>query len=160
MIINEYFDICVENPLKSYNKIKKYFKALKPRFKIGFNKGNGPKILMLNSFDITWKDKWNTPRHEINPRIAISLFNYIHINIEFTLKEDSMNDMVYWEAALYWLHYKKSLHRAVKNATGWTQYNEQTKQYESIPFQILKEPFQTMYNNHNLPIIKYEDTTR
>lgn len=160
MINNKYFDIYVENPLKSYNKIKKYFKALKPRFNIGFYKGNGPKILMLNSFDIAWKDKWNTPRHEINPRIAISLFNYIHINIEFTLKEDSMNDMVYWEAALYWLHYKKSLHRAVKNATGWTQYNEQTKKYEPIPFQILKEPFQTMYNNHNLPIIKYEDTTR
>ena len=96
MVYNEYFDICVENPLKSYNKIKKYFKALKPRFKIGFYKGNGSKILMLNSFDITWKDKWNTPRHEINPRISISLFNYIHINIDFTLKEDSMNDMVYW----------------------------------------------------------------
>ena len=160
MINNKYFDICVENPLKSYNKIKKYFKALKLRFKIGFNKGNGPKIFMLNSFDVAWKDKWHTPRHEINPRIAISLFNYIHINIEFTLKEDSMNDMVYWEAALYWLHYKKSLHRAVKNATGWTQYNEQTKKYEPIPFQVLKEPFQTMYNNHNLPIIKYEDTTR
>lgn len=45
MIYNEYFDICVENSLKSYNKIKKYFKALKPRFKIGFYKGNGPKIL-------------------------------------------------------------------------------------------------------------------
>ena len=160
MIYNKYFDIFVENPLKSYNKIKKYFKPLKPVFTIGFHKSKESKILKLNCFDVAWKDKWNSPRHELNPRISISLFNYIHIIIEFTTKEDSISDTVYWEAALYWLYYNKSLHRAVKNAVGWTQYNETTKRYEPIPFVLLKEPYQTMYNNHELPIIKYEDTIR
>lgn len=159
MTYNKWFNIYWENPFKTYNKIKKYFRRIKLKFSWTFiKKKSSAKILEFNSFDLTWKDKWNSPRYEFNPRINISLFQYIHLHIELTLKEDSMSDIAYWEAALYWLYYNKSLHRAVKNATGWTQYNEETKRYEPIPFQILKEPFQTMYNNHNLPIIKYEDT--
>lgn len=160
-IHNKYFDIYLENPLKTYNKIKKYFRRIKPQFYFKVSKSPfAAKILEINSCDVLWKDKWNSPRHEYNPKINISLFTYIHLNVTFTLKDDSISDVAYWEAALYWLYYGKNLHRAIKNATGWTQYNEQTKKYEPIPLQVLKEPFQTMYNNHNLPIIKYENTTR
>lgn len=31
MIMNKYFDLYWENPLTTYNKIKKYFKPLKPK---------------------------------------------------------------------------------------------------------------------------------
>lgn len=161
MIDNKYFSFYWENPLKTYNKIKKYFKPLKKKISITFNKGrNEAKILDIKAYDLMWKDKWNSPRHEHNPVINISLFNRVHIQILYTLKDDSLNDMVYWEAALWWLYYRKSLGKAVKNSTGWTQYNEETKKYEPILFQILNEPFQTMYNNHNLPIIKYARNTK
>ena len=161
MVDNKYFSFYWENPLKTYNKIKKYFKPLKLKFDITFNKvGNVAKILDIKAYDLMWKDKWNSPRHEHNPVINISLFNCLHAQILFTLKADSMSDMVYWEAALWWLYYRKSLGKAIKNSTGWTSLNVETGNYEPIPFVVVKEPYHTMYLNHTLPIIKYENTTR
>ena len=160
MRINDYFDFYFENPLKTYKKIKKYFRPIKPKVQFTLLKGREAKILTINSFDLMWKSKWDTPRHEFNPRIKISLFNYFNIFITFTIGDDSMDDMVYWEAALYWLYYKKSLHSAIKSATGWSDYNKETGKYEPMTFNILKEPWQTMYNNNQLPKIKYESTTR
>lgn len=157
MIDNKYFSFYWENPLKTYNKIKKYFKPLKKKISITFNKGrNKAKILDIKAYDLMWKDKWNSPRHEHNPVINISLFNRLHIQILYTLKSDSMNDMVYWEAALWWLYYRKSLGKAIKNSTGWTSLNVDTGKYEPIPFMVVKEPYHTMYLDHTLPIIKYE----
>ena len=105
--MNKYFDWYYENPLKTYKAIKKYFRSIKPKFQIDWYKSNKAKILEINSFDLMWKDKWNSPRHEFNPRINISIFNRLHIYINFTINGDSMTDMVYWEAALYWLYYHK-----------------------------------------------------
>ena len=160
MIDNNYFSFYWENPLKTYKKIKKYFRPLKMRGRLTMLKGREPKILSVNAFDLMWKDKWNTPRHEYNPRIEISLFNYFHWRIDFTLGDDSMDDMVYWESALNWLYYKKPLHRAIKSSTGWSSYNKETDKYEPMVFNILKEPWQTMYNNKELPKLYYESTTR
>lgn len=156
-MLNRYFDIYWENPLKTYNKIKKYFKPIKPEFQWSFGKRNSVSILELTAFDLTWKDKWRTPRHEFNPRIYFSLFNYIHLYISWTIGDDSMNDMVYWEAALYWLYYDKSLQESIKDSMGWTQYNKSTDTYEPIVFKILKEPFQTMYENNELNNCYYEN---
>lgn len=161
MWINEYFDFYWENPFKTYNKIRKYFRPLKAKCQLTKLKGREAKILSINAFDLMWKDKWSSPRHEFNPRIEISLFNYFHWRIDFTLGDDeTMNDMVYWEAALWWLYYKKPLHKAIKSSTGWSHYNKETDKYEPMVFKILKEPWQTMYDNKELPIIFYESTTR
>lgn len=160
MVRNKYFDLYWENPLKTYNKIKKYFKPLKPIINIDFCKSNCAKILEIHSFDVLWKDKWNSPRHEFNPRILISIFNYLHIRIDFTIGEDSIHDMVYWEAALWWLYYNKPLHKAFKYSSGWSDYDEKTNSYKPMSFHILKEPWQSMYNNKTLKKIMYENTTR
>ena len=101
-----YFDIYLEDPLKTYNKVKRWFKPIKPKFQWSF--GKGPIFLELKSFDVTWKSKFNEPRHEFNPRITLSLFNYIHLYVDFTTG-DSMTDMVYWEAILDWIYYDKDL---------------------------------------------------
>lgn len=154
--MNKYFDIYIENPLKTYNKIKKYFKPIKPKFQIYFGLGNAAKIIELNIFDLTWKDKWNSPRHEFNPRLRFSLFNIIHIYIEWTLKQDSMDDMVYWEIALNWLYYGKDLAKAVKLSSGWSQYNPDTDSYDIIKFEVLKPKYQQLYDSNQLPEIKYE----
>jgi hypothetical protein len=158
--MNKYFDIYIENPLKTYNKIKKYFKPIKPEFQIYFGRRNSAKIVELNIFDLTWKDKWNSPRHEFNPRLMFSLFNIIHIYIEWTLKQDSMDDMVYWEIALNWLYYGKDLAKAIKLSSGWSQYNEDTDSYELIRFEVLKPKYQQLYNNNELPKIMYEGNSK
>lgn len=145
--MNKYFDFYWENPLKTYNLVKKYFRDIKPKFQWKFGKRRKAKILELNAFDLTWKDKWNSPRHEYNPHIFFSLFNYIHLYVEWTLG-DSMEDMVYWEAILDWMYYGKSLQEACTN--GWCQYNKELDEYEHLIFTVLREPYQTMYNNKEL----------
>ena len=156
MIQNKYFDIYWENPLKTYNKIKKWFKPIYPNFQMYFGKRNKAKILELNSFDVTWKDKWNSPRHEFNPRILISLFNYIHFYIEWSLQEDSLNDTIYWESILDYIYYGKSLQEACSN--GWSQLNPVNNQYEEIFLTILREPYQTSFKNNSLNNWYYEST--
>lgn len=160
MLQNKYFDLYFENPFKTYNKIKDYFRFIKPRFQVNWYKSNKAKILEINSFDLMWKDKWNSPRHEFNPRIFISFFNRLHIYIEFTLGDDSMSDMVYWEAALWWLYYNKPLTKAIKYSSGWSDYDEETNSYKPMSFRILREPWNTLYNNKQLPEINYESTAR
>lgn len=152
-MLNKYFDFYWENPLKTYNLVKKYFRDIKPKFKWAFGKRHKAKILELKAFDLTWKDKWNSPRHEYNPYIYFSLFNYIHLYIEWTLG-DSMEDMVYWEAILDWMYYGKSLQEACTN--GWSQYNKELGEYEQLIFTVLKKPYQTMYNNNELKNWYYE----
>lgn len=160
MVQNKYFDFYFENPFKTYNKIKDYFRIIKPKFQIDWFKSNKAKILEINSFDLMWKDKWNSPRHEFNPRILISIFNYLHIRIDFTIGEDSIHDMVYWESALWWLYYNKSLNKAIEYSSGWSDYDEETNSYKPMSFCILKEPWHTLYNNKQLPEFTYKSTTR
>ena len=59
-----------------------------------------------------------------------------------------MEDMVYWEAILDWMYYGKSLQEACTN--GWYQYNKELDEYEHLIFTVLREPYQTMYNNKEL----------
>jgi hypothetical protein len=160
MISNTYFDLYWENPLKTYNKIKKYFKPIKLNIRTAFHKSNYAKILDFNSFDLMWKDKYDTPRHEFSPRIHIHIFNYIHIYITFMLDEDGLADMVAWESVLYWLYYNKTLPEALEEASGWSQYYPTSNTYEKIKFKILREPWQTQYENNQLKEIYYESTTR
>lgn len=152
--MNKYFDFYWENPLKTYNKVKKYFRPLKPRFKWSFGKRSKAKILKVNVFDLMWKDKYNSPRHEYNPRAFISLFNYIHLYIEWTLNDGSMEDMVYWEAILDWIYYNKDLQEACTN--GWSEYNKETDSYEKMKFVLLNEPYQTAFESNALNNWYYE----
>lgn len=121
--IEKWINISIENPFKTYQKARKYFK--KPKWKWKFSLvtrcSNYPyatyfrlgKILDINTHDIWWKDKWNTPRHERNPLIYICLFRkfafiacpHIYYYDEFGEKQNG--DMEYWEYLLYWLYYKK-----------------------------------------------------
>lgn len=159
MYSNKYFEWYWENPLKTYNKVKEYFLPIKPKFQWWFRKGTAARIFELNAFDVSWKRKYDMVRHEYNPRISISLFNYIHIYCTWTLGTGSMQDLVYWETALTWLYDKVSLPDAFDDCGGWTEPDEETGEYRPIKFTILKEPWQTMYNNNELPKIKYESTT-
>lgn len=154
IIHNKWIDWFWENPLKTYNKVKKYFLPIKPQFQWTFGFRNKARILELNSFDLTWKDKWNSPRHEYNPRLFFSLFNYIHLYIEWTVSKDSLDDTAYWEAVLDWMYYGKDLQKAC--TTGWCDWNKETQTYEKIKFILLREPYQTMFENNELNNLYYD----
>lgn len=161
MISNDYFDFYWENPLKTYRTVKHIFRPLKPKLSFECYKAREAKILSINSFDVIWKDKYDTPRHEFNPRIEISIFNYFHIRINFTLdSDDSLDDMVYWEAILWWKYYNKDLQTAIDESVGWSTYNKETNEYEPMKFRLLKEPWQTDYENKLLKDFMYESTIR
>lgn len=159
MISNKYFDIYWENPLTTYKKIKNYFRPLKMKCSFTRMRAREATILAINSFDVIWKDKYNSPRHEFNPRIEISLFNYFHWRIDFTLGDDSMDDMVYWETALYWLYYDKTLGEAIEEAGGWETVNPETGLREEMKFKILLDHWQEKYDLYKDKLqFKYESS--
>ena len=115
--------LSIENPLKTWWKARKYFKF--PNIAIHFsnNKYSFPyasefwrgKLLDINIHDLFWKDKYNSPRHEVNPLIYICLFNkwslWIIFNKTFINEFGDKTDesMHYWEYLLDYLYYSKSL---------------------------------------------------
>ena len=92
------------NPLRTYNKIKKYFKPLKGFFYCG-RSYKTPLIFWNSKYfiwanDVVWKDKWDSPRFEGPPCFMINLFGF---SIGYIWSFEDEND--YWEQALWYLHY-------------------------------------------------------
>lgn len=109
-----------ENPMKTYNKVRKYFKRPKCTFLYfklpkGYVSYTEAKILSVNASDMEWKSKYGTPRHEYNPYISIVLFNKFKFRWEFSYNE---LDTCTWETILDFLYfkpYKGDLVKAVLN---------------------------------------------
>lgn len=158
-IKNKWLYLFVENPLKTYNKVKKYFKPLS-RFtqfsKVNIGSGfpmHYARILDIRSYDVMWKDKFNSPRHEYDPCISIVFFRKWKIFIDWRFMELNHGELEnhsceYWEAVLDFLYYKKNLQMAVKENTGWYRYNGDVKIYNE--YNLLNEPYQSKYNKEEL----------
>lgn len=94
------------------NKLKGIFIPLKCYFWFGRTLkvpclyfGNTAKILDIKSYDILWKDKYDSPRHEESPYVAISILGYTLFwtwKLYPHLKHEDYN---YWEQALWYLYY-------------------------------------------------------
>ena len=126
--ISKWIDIAIENPFKTWWKARKYFKRPKLKFKTFFTsyktyKQRG-KLLEIECFDIMWKDKFNSPRHEISPHISVLLFGKFGFRVDFYIDyydefgELQNGDMKYWEYLLDWLYYKKK--KTLKCYSAWT----------------------------------------
>lgn len=125
--VSKWIDIAIENPFKTWWKARKYFKRPKLKFSTFFTSyrayKRGGRLLEIECFDIMWKDKFNSPRHEISPHISILLFGklgfrvdaVIYYNDEFGERQNG--DMEYWEYLLDYLYYSKSL----KINSWWTR---------------------------------------
>lgn len=122
---NKWISYYITNPLKSWWKARKYFKRPKISFRIyRVRKYSGypyasynwiAKILDIHIHDVSWKDKYDSPRHERNPIVWICLFRFIAFTIHFNIYyynefgEKQGGDMYYWEYLLEWLYYRQSL---------------------------------------------------
>lgn len=131
-IHNRFIDIFIENPFKTWWKAKKYFK--RPKLSFGFFPTHNGKFLKINCHDILWKDKYDSPRHEINPYIEITLFNLFGFSIQFhTYYKDEfgikqVGNIYYWEYLLSWLYYYKK--KTLICYSTWT-YNSKLYKYIS-----------------------------
>lgn len=130
----KWFNFYIENPLRTWNLAKKYFKRPKISFKIHrVNKCYGypyasynwlSKILDINIHDVEWKDKYDSPRYEKSPLIYICLFRLVAISIQFNIfyldefGEKQNGDMEYWEYVLRWLYYNNE--KTLKCYSTWT----------------------------------------
>lgn len=118
----------MENPLKTYYKIKKYFRPLS--FQLVFEtKRNPKKWFSFEAKDVQWEKGENEPKFIASPYLKITLFKYKELKINWFLTK--CPDKIYWTAALYWLYYNKTLSKAVKLASK-RHYQILHKEYQDL----------------------------
>jgi len=115
----------MENPLRTWWKVRKWFKFPKPSIYfgpiiMGLPMGLPNKWIELHCYDVTWKDKYDSPRFEFEPQINLELFKKYQLLLTF---KTSNND-VYWETILDMVYYNKSLKEAIARNT-WENYNKE-----------------------------------
>ena len=127
-IRNKLFYIHIENPFKTWWKVRKVFKFIFPKIRVWFNIKGFPfihhvgKIFYLDIHDIYWKDKFNSPRHEVSPELNFTLFNIFNFRIHMELNDD----YIYWETLLDYLYYGFNVEEAIKHNT-WETFETKIK---------------------------------
>lgn len=115
----------MENPFKTWWKVRKWFKFPKPSIYFGpivsgLPYGLPDKWIELYIYDVTWKDKYNSPRFEFTPQINLNLFKKYQLLLTF----QTSDDYLYWETILDIIYYNKSLKEAVDRNT-WETCNKE-----------------------------------
>ena len=111
----------MENPLRIWWKVRKWFRIPKPSIYFGpiisgLPCGLPNKWIELHSYDVTWKDKYDSPRFEFTPQINLELFKKYQLLLTF----QTNNNDVYWETILDIIYYNKSLKEAIDRNTWET----------------------------------------
>lgn len=136
---SKYISICLINPFRTYKKLKGVFKPLRANIFFG-NTYEAPLIffnsrtsIVIESSDVLWKDKYDTPRFEEHPYIHIKLFNYSFVIFWKPEYIDRVDD--YWEQALWYLYYYSNISYGcldapnidkAKESWPWTDMNNKS----------------------------------
>lgn len=115
----------MENPFKTWWKVRKWFKFPKPSIYFGpivsgLPYGLPDKWIELYIYDVSWKDKYNSPSFEFTPQINLNLFKKYQLLLTFQTR----NDYIYWETILDIIYYNKSLKEAIDTNT-WENCNKE-----------------------------------
>ena len=115
----------MENPFKTWWKVRKWFKFPKPSIYFGpivsgLPYGLPDKWIELYIYDVIWKDKYNSPRFEFTPQINLNLFKKYQLLLTF----QTSDDYLYWETILDIIYYNKSLKEAIDINT-WETCNKE-----------------------------------
>ncbi len=152
---NKWINICIENPLKTWWKARKYFK--RPKALIHFFSNpiyncpyaslkNIANIVDIDICDVRWKDKYNSPRHECSPYIWVCFFKRFGFSVNWHIwYYDEFNtkcngDMYYWEYLLDYLYYKKSLKKSYSVWTTISKIYKEITDYGDNPNEDVYEP--------------------
>jgi len=76
--------------------------------------------IVIRKFDLGWKDKFNSPRFEFNPRFEIYFFMF-YFSITF-VSPDTFED-IYWEMILWYLYYSDKNIIKAKKTWEWEDYD-------------------------------------
>lgn len=138
----------MENPLKTWWKVRKWFRFPKPSIYFGpiidgLPIGFPNKWIELHCYDVTWKDKYNSPRFEFVPQINLELFKKWQLLLTF----QTANNDVYWETILDIIYYNRSLQQAIKRNTWEQCYNkkELTKDVNAFTMGFLTPKGEQLY---------------
>lgn len=121
--------IYLENPLKTYNKVRKIFKPLCWYFRCGKTWGpniwcSKPSLIQIMSSDVGWKDKWGSPRFEYTPYIWIHLFGFNMVwYLGLKPHQQHLYEDEYWEQLLWYLYYQSGSIKDAKRTWPWTDHN-------------------------------------
>lgn len=111
MINNKFIHVFLRNPLRTYNKAKKVFK--KPKLKFKFSPAYySHSLIAIVATDIGWKDKFDTPRFEIDPYIWIHFWKW---DLMWYWEADDQ----YWEQLLWYVYYTQGLPYIFKARNTW-----------------------------------------
>ena len=154
------FKFDIENPLKTYYKVRKYFKFPKIKIKFGrVKEKNKAKILNIKSRDLEYKCKYRELVHVADPYIKIYLFNkfwiYIYFTAEFTndLGDRETCSTLYWEQILIYLYEFQNVYDTFK--CGYSQ-KYFSKLYSNKLIEII--PSLVCLNKQGLKQLKYESS--
>ena len=145
-----WFNITYCHLFKTMNAIKGVFISLQCKFWYGKRNmlpiifiPSPAKILDIQLQDVEWKDKFETPRHEEDPYICITLFSTYSLlwtwKLPPHLKVDRIDEMDYWEQALWYLYYYKNISygadepdiKKARESWPWTSCNSFNDKGES-----------------------------
>lgn len=99
-----------KNPFRTIWGVKKWFKFPKPRFwvyKYYKWKNDSTPFIYFESRDVSWKDKFDSPRHERNPYFKVIFFRLFVIEVQFAYKDIYLNDSTY-EQILWTMYYNSN----------------------------------------------------
>lgn len=107
----------IENPLRTWWKVRKWFKFPKPS--ICFYKDfSASKLIEFYCWDVTWTEKeYQNIRLDFSPYIELTLFKRFSWKLTFKVPED----YVYWETIIEIVYYNKSIKEAIQDNT-WKKY--------------------------------------
>ena len=118
----KYLYVDIVNPKKTMNKLKGIFKPLKCCFKHGKNLSTShllwvskPHLIQIVIHDVGWKDKYDTPRFECSPYIWIHIFKWDLIWCWSLPLHQKHREDEYWEQALWYLYYNKTISQGLNN---------------------------------------------
>lgn len=135
----DWINLYLTDPLKTYKKAKKVFKPLYLYFRYGKNINPegwyaNPSFIQIVFKDVSWKDKYNTPRFESSPCIWIHIYKYDFIWYWDLLEYQFMERDDYWEQLLWYLYYyntysqglldKPDINKA-RESWPWTYYKSE-----------------------------------
>lgn len=134
----KYLYISISNPKRTLNKLKGIFKPLKCYFRFSSKNWNPilwcsrPYWIQIIAQDVGWKDKYDTPRYEYAPYIWIHIFKWNFIWYWSLPLHQKYYDDEYWEQALWYLYYNKTI------SQGLNDYPDIKVAKETWPWQDMK----------------------
>lgn len=126
----------IENPLKTWWKVRKYFKFPRPHIHVGsiwkFPYCKPRRNFCFYSLDVIWKSKYDLCRFEVAPQINLILFK----KYQFLLTFDVNDNDIYWETILSMIYRDKSLKEAIELNT-WVKCGEEDKKLNAMTLNYL-----------------------